>query len=449
MRPFFNTGVTVCASRLAPKTSVSTREEVDVPALDASRHNILVPLNDLRCSCGLTRTRFQSTLYCRLHVQSARVQPYITYSRPCILVYLYMPGSRLPAESRPQPGQIPARASPRPASASVSETVLLLLAQSGLVASWALGAELQLASLAVCEACRSCVPTSVRVTKETPSYVWTRDYQNYREERGAGTDSRGKYVGRGWSTRGRHGKGIGGGGGDCDRGGRGARECAHDGAGSANNSSSDGASRLPPLQISSLTWERPAAQLGDGSLLPACLRELTFDREFNKKLDGFKWPPRLERVTFGSKFNRDIAGAGAREGAVGGAGARRGAGAWGGIACKLPDSLVELTFGKQFNKPLPERLPARLTHLTLGRNFRRSLRAVVWPSGLKVVKFGEAMLGRPPSVSGVESVLGLAWPAGLDRVEFCANGNAVATLRGGKVEWDRGGNRPSELGGSD
>lgn len=149
-------------------------------------------------------------------------------------------------------------------------------------------------------------------------------------------------------------------------------------------------------------------------------------------------------MTFGSKFNRDIAGAGAREGA--GAGARGGAGRE-GVACKLPHSLVELTFGKQFNKPLPNRLPAGLVHLTLGRNFRRSLRAVVWPSGLKVVKFGEAMLGWPPSSSRLESALGLAWPAGLDRVEFCANGRAVVTLRGGKVEWNRdGSDGQSDLG---
>ena len=240
---------------------------------------------------------------------------------------------------------------------------------------------------------------------------------------GGKTDSRGNNGEGGGSPRDRYSGGSGGNGGS--RGSGGGRNCARDGTGGAINSNS--ASRLPPIQISSLVWERPAIQLGDGSLLPEGLRDLTFGREFNKKLDGFRWPPKLERVTFGSKFNRDIAGAGAR------------AGVGAGVACKLPDSLVELTFGKQFNKPLPERLPAALVHLTLGRNFRRSLRAVVWPSGLKVVKFGEAMLGRPPSESRLESALGLAWPVSLDRVEFCANGRAVAILRGGKVAWDRGG----------
>lgn len=323
---------------------------------------------------------------------------------------------------------MPTTAKPRPQSPAATETILRLLVQSGLVASWSEAAELQRASLAVCEACRGCIPAKLRVVKETPSYLWAHDDRKTHGREGGETNSRGNNGEGGENSRDRYTGGNGG----CSGSG-GGRNRATDDTGGAISSNS--ASRLPPLQISSLVWERPAIQLGDGSLLPAGLRDLTFGREFNKKLDGFRWPPKLERVTFGSKFNRDIAGAGAR--------ARAGA----GVACKLPDSLVELTFGKQFNKPLPERLPAALVHLTLGRNFCRSLRAVVWPSGLKVVKFGEAMLGRPPSESRLESALGLAWPASLDRVEFCANGRAVAILRGGKVEWDRdGSDERSDLG---
>ncbi|CAM9374985.1 unnamed protein product, partial [Laminaria digitata] len=228
-------------------------------------------------------------------------------------------GSHLPTASRS-----------RPKNTAAAETILRLLVQSGLVASWTGAAELQRASIAVCEACRNCIPTKVRVIKETPSYLWTRVDGKTHVGLGQGaTDARGNNGGEGGNVGGHYSRGGGCGGSSSSTSSRGGgsssgggRKRARDGTGGASSSSSSGsggsgsASRLPPIQISSLVWERPAAQLGDGSLLPVGLRELTFGREFNKKLDGFKWPPKLERVTFGSKFNRDIAGAGARAGAA-------------------------------------------------------------------------------------------------------------------------------------
>lgn len=210
-----------------------------------------------------------------------------------------------------------------------------------------------------------------------------------------------------------------------------ARNCARNGS---RNGARNGARicRLPALQISNLVWECPAKSLGDGSDLPAGLTALTFGREFNRTLAGLEWPPKLERLTLGSKFNREII-------------ADAAGGGWGRGTCtagnnkisrikfsrynflrnKLPASLLELTFGKHFNKPLPKTgLPEGLVSLTLGRNFDRSLDGVVWPSGLKVVKLGKAMAHRfREDASG--QLDKIAWPGSLERVELDCDGAEV------------------------
>lgn len=175
--------------------------------------------------------------------------------------------------------------------------------------------------------------------------------------------------------------------------------------------------RLPALRISSLVWEGPAKGLGNGGDLPAGLTALAFGREFNRPLAGLAWPPKLQRLTFGSKFNRDVSDIGGW-----------GRGSTGSNSQKLPASLLELTFGKHFNKPLPETgLPEGLLSLTLGRNFDRSLDKVVWPSGLKVVKLGEAMVLRfRGNASG--QLERIAWPTSLERVELDCDGAEVVWI---------------------
>ena len=298
--------------------------------------------------------------------------------------------SRLPAGSSTAP--------PGAGTGTAAETALIILAQSGLLVSWTEAAELQRASLALCEACRRCVPVRVRVGTSTPRAVWAR-----RNDGGGG--------GGGGDRSRSGGAGAGGRGSPDDKGNKGKRRRRQQQqtGGGGGGGPSPRVPRLPRLQISSLVWEAAASHLGDGSGLPSALRELTFGRDFNRPLSGIQWPRELERLTFGSRFNRELVrrkdGSGDRQvrtaAAAAAAAAAGAAGGVGGVVrreesgksppppggCLLPESLKELTFGKQFNKPLPKALlPPGLVSLTLGRNFRQrgSVRDAVWPSGLKV-----------------------------------------------------------------
>eukprot|EP00903_Cladosiphon_okamuranus_P011404 g10747.t1 len=360
------------------------------------------------------------------------------------------------------------------AAAAAAETALTLTVQSGLLVSWTEAAELQRASLALCATCRRCIPVRVRVAATTPRRVWScgstggglrggdsatgdkcdrigletkqatkrrwqQQQQQQRQRRQQHHHHRQQQQAVKVGSR-------GGGGVDGNR----------------SNGGTEGA-RLPRLQILSMLWEAPASHLGDGGDLPSGLRELTFGRDFNRTLSGLVWPPRLERLTLGSKFNRDLVQSKERSGERSGVGrAATGGAAGGGVVdqeersetaglCLLPWSLKELTLGKQFNKPLPRTLlPPGLVSLTLGRNFRHrsSVRDVVWPVGIKVVRFGEAMLKRerrdwpwleamrgltPSSNHPGETAASFAWPAGLERVEFWHEGRAVVSLKGGKT----------------
>ena len=284
--------------------------------------------------------------------------------------------------------------------AAAAETALILTIQSGLLVSWTEAAELQRASLALCAACRWCIPVRVRVAASTPRAMWACVSRNGRviEKKGSkwGRNDDCDHVGR---TSGdaktakrrrrqqrqqhhqdRHEQQPGKADSRCSSGGNGA-----------------GGAQLPRLRISSILWEAPASHLGDGGDLPSDVTELTFGRDFNRPLSGLAWPPKLERLTFGSKFNRDLVGSEDRSGvgrraATGAAAAAGGIGreekkSETGLLCYLPWSLKELAFGKQFNKPLPRTLlPPGLISLTLGRNFRHrgSVRDVVWPVGVKV-----------------------------------------------------------------
>ncbi|CAN0044939.1 unnamed protein product [Sphacelaria rigidula] len=59
----------------------------------------------------------------------------------------------------------------------------------------------------------------------------------------------------------------------------------------------------------------------------------------------------------------------------------------------IPSSVRDLTFGKHFNKLLPQPLPPRLQKLTLGRNFNRPIgNATAWSASLEEVTFGEAFV---------------------------------------------------------
>ena len=288
-------------------------------------------------------------------------------------------------------------------AAAAAETGLTLTVQSGLLVSWTEVAELQRASLALCAACRSCIPVRVRVAATTPRAVWAR------VSRDGGLGGVGR---KGVNRTGDNCDGIGG---DTQKAKKRRRQRqrqrqrhphqhqqdgrgeSRGGGSSVNGGGADGA-RISRLQISSLRWDAPASHLGDGSDLPWELRELTFGRDFNRTLSGLVWPPRLERLTFGSRFNRDLVQskerAGVGQAPAGGTVAADGSvvGSQGGesatgLLCLLPRSLKELTLGKQFNKPLPRTLlPPGLVSLTLGRNFRHrgSVRDVVWPVGVKV-----------------------------------------------------------------
>ncbi|CAM9497586.1 unnamed protein product, partial [Hapterophycus canaliculatus] len=366
--------------------------------------------------------------------------------------------------------------------AAAAEEALLVVAQSGL--SWTEAAELQRTSLALCEACRRCIPVRVRVGANTPRAVWARA-----EVMGGG------------------GSGTSGGSDRTDSNGTATNDKSRKSkrqrrrqeqrqrkqhqqtqprhtSGAANGVAPG---LVPRLKILSLVWGAPAVHLDDGGNLPAELTELTFCRDFNRPLSGLRWPPMLARLTFGSKFNRPLSTqplcrpglarhwsklplGGASDACGGGRGSvthrlsgkARDEPRPSDTLSLLPGSLKELTLGKQFNKPLPRSvLPPGLVSLTLGRNFRHhgSVRDAVWPSGLKVIRFGEGMLKRQlrdgsrleamrgllapssssspaPSSSShhshIENKEGFAWPDGLERVEFWQEGRTVVTLKGGK-----------------
>ncbi|CAM9943970.1 unnamed protein product, partial [Pylaiella littoralis] len=96
----------------------------------------------------------------------------------------------------------------RTATAIVTEAILPLVVQSGVLVSWSEVAELQRTSLALCEVCRRCIPVRVRVGAETPRAVWAAR-RKYNED--GSTNNKGSRARRGGRRVGRNDRGGDGG----------------------------------------------------------------------------------------------------------------------------------------------------------------------------------------------------------------------------------------------
>lgn len=99
-----------------------------------------------------------------------------------------------------------------------------------------------------------------------------------------------------------------------------------------------------------------------GATWPSTLRIIRFGRSFGKTLAGVSWPPRLEELRLGGHYT----------------------GCWG---IDWPASLTKLTLGYFFYSRL-EGLGDSLVELTFGELYNRDIEDVVWPSSLRVLRFG-------------------------------------------------------------
>lgn len=130
-----------------------------------------------------------------------------------------------------------------------------------------------------------------------------------------------------------------------------------------NNSSLDNVAWPPSLQ--QLTFKLCFDQPIDDIRWPVSLQQLVFGTSFNQRIDATSWPPSLRSLTFGIHFDQPV------------------------HAVKWPPSLTSLTFGDWFSQPIDEvEWPASLKFLTFGDWFNNSLRGVVWPSSLTGITFG-------------------------------------------------------------
>lgn len=211
-------------------------------------------------------------------------------------------------------------------------------------------------------------------------------------------------------------------------------------------------SRVPPIRARSLRWERPVKLLEYTGMagssdekkeeggLPAKstpnhdiprspvttfdrVRYLVFGRDFKEPVDSVVWPHTLQKLRFGYSFNQPIDGV-----------------SW-------PTSLRQLIFGERFNHPIDNvKWPASLVSLTFGFHFDQRIDAVTWPTSLQHVTFvyGSVFnqpLNRvrwPPSLKAVtfghafnQPVDRVLWPASLQQLTFGAMFNQ--SMDG--VEW--------------
>lgn len=126
----------------------------------------------------------------------------------------------------------------------------------------------------------------------------------------------------------------------------------------------------------------------DGVAWPASLRQLIFGERFNHPIDNVKWPTSLVSLTFGFHFDQRV------------------------DAVTWPNSLQHVTFvyGSVFNQPLDGvTWPASLKALTFGHAFNQPLDKVLWPATFQQLTFG-AMFN--------QSMDGVVWPASLQRLTY-------------------------------
>lgn len=164
-------------------------------------------------------------------------------------------------------------------------------------------------------------------------------------------------------------------------------------------------SRVPPWEISAITWETSAALISRGSKIfrppllmrctcrgeevdrewwPESLREMTFGRWFNDRIHLVVWPDSLETLRFGERFNQSIERVG------------------------FPSSLKGLEFSGYFDQSIDRvRWPSSLQRLSLGKSFGHSIDGAVWPATLEGLTLGDRF-NKP--------VDGVAWPPSLKRL---------------------------------
>lgn len=199
---------------------------------------------------------------------------------------------------------------------------------------------------------------------------------------------------------------------------------------SAAQAGLDRRSRVPPVRAMGWAWEVPSAELlSEGLSLagletlefggkfddtldrvewPVGLRKLVLGGYFNRGLQGTRFPPRLEEIVFGDEFNCSVSDVawprGLRRLQFGSRFNRPVQDvAW-------PASLRELRFGAYFNKPLGGiQRASSLSRLTLGWAFDQGIDTVAWPDTLRELEFGDRFN------HGIGLV---AWPASLRAIRF-------------------------------
>lgn len=147
--------------------------------------------------------------------------------------------------------------------------------------------------------------------------------------------------------------------------------------------------------VEGVVWPRSLERLvlGDGFnqavdelVLPASLFELEFGNDFNRAIDGAPWPPRLRRLKFGHRFDHPVVGV-----------------PW-------PITLRHLSFGNSFFQPVGGAAwPSSLRSLTFAWDISGAIDHLGWPGCLRILHLGDGFNKE------IESV---AWPATLEEMAF-------------------------------
>ncbi|CAN0455487.1 unnamed protein product, partial [Ectocarpus sp. 12 AP-2014] len=334
----------------------------------------------------------------------------------------------------PEPAVLAAGSTTTTAAAAAGPSLLdvSFLVASGGWLDLASGKHLQEASGTLCRDCREYVGSHLRVDYSTPRALWplrTAGFVLFGRGHGGG----GRMLGIGNRAAAASG-GVGvrrlaaGFNGKENAGGTGCRT-----GGSSSASGGKGgllSSRLqqqqqqqqqqqrqygwkgrsiPPLRVTTMTWERPLSDLAHGRALPpglhslhfACsfryfdvgwvsfptsLLSLSFGQNFDQGIDSIAWPPSLQRLTFGWEFNQPLDGV------------------------QLPPSLKTITFGQSFDQPIDlVSWPLGLEDLTFGGRFHQPIHRVSFPPGLRRLTFGWRF-NHP--------IADVLWPSSLQRLMF-------------------------------
>ncbi|CAM9544191.1 unnamed protein product, partial [Hapterophycus canaliculatus] len=185
-------------------------------------------------------------------------------------------GTAAAAEGRENTPEIKAGREDR--SAVAASEALGIVARSGVLPPADLLRGAAAVSRGACRAHRAGRTFHVRVTAHTPQRVWSPPSP---PPPAVGGGTRALRAGRG---RGEEG-----------------------GRGSVPMTTPRAETRVPPLRVSHITWDRTDRDLGDDFALelPLDLEKLTFSFAFNRSLDGVDvdWPPGMKVLHFGMAFN--------------------------------------------------------------------------------------------------------------------------------------------------